>query len=72
LEQRIVKLREQEELDSIRPVLNGDEIMEILHLKPSKQVGEAYKFLLDRRMELGVETKDEAKKALLEWRKLNE
>ncbi len=67
LEQRIAVLREQEELDSIRPDLDGEQIMEILALKPSKEVGLAYDFLLEIRLEEGSLGYEEAKKRLLEW-----
>jgi poly(A) polymerase len=67
LEQRIAILREQEQLDSIRPDLDGAQIMDILKLKPSKEVGLAYDFLLEIRLEEGSIGHDEAKKRLLEW-----
>ena len=67
LEARIEKLLEQEELNSIRPDLDGAEIMEILQLKQSPQVGKAYKFLLELRLDEGPKTKAEAKAALLDW-----
>ena len=51
LEDRIAELREQEELDSIRPDLDGGQIMALLNLEPSREVGEAYKYLLQLRME---------------------
>ena len=49
----IAELSEQEELQAIRPDLNGEQIMEILGVGPSKTVGEAYRFLLELRMEHG-------------------
>lgn len=67
LEQRIRELREKEALDSIRPELDGQEIMKILGIGPSKTVGEAYKYLLAVRMEEGELGKDEARRRLLEW-----
>jgi poly(A) polymerase len=67
LEQRIAILREQEQLDSIRPDLDGAQIMDILKLKPSREVGLAYDFLLEIRLEEGSIGHDEAKKRLLEW-----
>lgn len=67
LESRIVQLREQEELDSIRPELNGDQIMGLLGLSPGREVGEAYKFLLALRMDEGVLGEEEATKRLLAW-----
>jgi poly(A) polymerase len=67
LEQRIVKIMEEEELNALRPDLTGEEIMEILELKPSREVGEAYKFLMELRLEEGPLGPEEAKKRLLVW-----
>ena len=67
LEQRIAILREQEQLDSMRPDLDGQQIMEILDLKPSREVGLAYDFMLEIRLEEGSLSYEEAKKRLLEW-----
>ena len=67
LEQRIAELREQEELDAIRPDLDGNQIMEILGLPPGREVGEAYRFLLDLRLEEGPLGPDEAERRLRTW-----
>lgn len=67
LERRIAELREQEELDSIRPDLDGNQIMEILGIGPSKEVGLAYNFLMELRLDEGELGFDEAKKRLLSW-----
>lgn len=67
LEERIAKLREQEELDAIRPELNGEEIMSLLDLKPGKEVGVAYKYLLDLRLDNGPIGKQESARKLLLW-----
>lgn len=67
LEKRIAILQEQEELEAMRPELDGQQIMEILNLKPSKEVGLAYEFLLEIRLEEGLIGPDEAKKRLLQW-----
>ena len=67
LEARIEVLREQEELDRIRPDLNGDEIMRILGLKPGILVGKAWQFLLDLRMEHGELGTERATAELLAW-----
>jgi poly(A) polymerase len=53
LEDRIAKLREQEELDAIRPDLDGKDIMAILQIPPGPLVGRAYRYLLELRMEQG-------------------
>jgi poly(A) polymerase len=67
LESRIKALAEQEELDAIRPDLSGEEIMEILGIKPGREVGEARNFLLELRLEEGPLGADEAKSRLLQW-----
>jgi poly(A) polymerase len=64
---RIDELQKTEELSKIRPALNGDEIMEILDLEPSKEVGAAYKFLMNLRFERGEISKAEARSALEQW-----
>jgi poly(A) polymerase len=67
LEHRIGQIMEQEELNALRPDLSGEDIMRILDLKPSKQVGEAYAFLMELRLEEGVLGAAEAEKRLLAW-----
>ncbi|WP_351230195.1 CCA tRNA nucleotidyltransferase [Streptomyces sp. NPDC002133] len=67
LEDRIAQLKEQEELDSIRPDLDGNEIMEILGIGPGPVVGEAYKALLELRLENGPMEHEAAVAALKEW-----
>ena len=67
LEQRIKELMQQEELNKIRPDLTGEQIMQILNIKPSPIVGKAYDFLLELRLENGPIGEDKAKEALLTW-----
>ena len=67
LEERIAVLMEQEELDKIRPDLSGEQIMEILKIKPSPMVGKAYDFLLELRLEHGPLGEEKAKELLLNW-----
>jgi len=67
LEGRIAALREQEELDSIRPDLDGNAIMGLLGLKPGPLVGKAYKHLLAVRMEKGPLTPEQAEAELRAW-----
>ncbi|MEY4648159.1 MAG: hypothetical protein RL009_575 [Actinomycetota bacterium] len=67
LEQRIAALREQEEMDAIRPDLSGEDIMRILGLKPGREVGEARAFLLELRLDEGAIGPDEAERRLLAW-----
>ena len=67
LEERIELLMQQEELNKIRPDLSGEQIMEILEIKPSPTVGKAYDFLLELRLEHGPLGEEKAKQALLTW-----
>jgi poly(A) polymerase len=67
LEERIAKLKEQEELDAIRPDLDGNEIMEILGVGPGPVVGQAYRHLLELRLEHGPMEWDAAVAALKQW-----
>ncbi|MFJ2743065.1 CCA tRNA nucleotidyltransferase [Streptomyces sp. NPDC087440] len=67
LEERIAQLQEQEELDSIRPDLDGNQIMEILGISPGPAIGQAYKFLLELRLENGPMAHEDAVAALKEW-----
>ena len=67
LEKRIEDLMAQEELNKIRPDLTGDEIMQILEIKPSPIVGKAYEFLLELRLEHGPQGEEKAKEELLKW-----
>jgi poly(A) polymerase len=67
LEDRIAELRKQEELDAIRPDLDGNAIMEILGLPPGPAVGRAYKHLLALRMEQGPLSRADAEAALRAW-----
>jgi poly(A) polymerase len=67
LEERIERLSEEEELASIRPDLDGNQIMEILGVGPGPQVGQAYRHLLELRLDHGPMTEEQARVALLEW-----
>ena len=67
LEERIARLSEAEELASIRPDLDGNQIMEILGIGPGREVGEAYRFLLELRLDNGPMSEDAATEALLDW-----
>lgn len=67
LEQRIARLQEQEDLDRVRPDLDGNAIMELLGLKPGPEVGKAWKYLKELRLDRGPLTREEAEAALLEW-----
>lgn len=67
LEQRIARLREQEEIDAIRPDLDGTQIMSILGIAPGRQVGAAYRHLLELRMEHGPLGAERAEAELRAW-----
>ena len=67
LEKRIEVLMEQEELSKIRPDLDGAQVMQLLNLKPSREVGEAMDFLMELRLEQGPIGVDAATQALLKW-----
>ena len=67
LEQRIAELAKHEELDAIRPDLDGNEIMALLGLQPGPVVGRAYKHLLALRMEQGPLGHERAVEELRRW-----
>ena len=69
LEQRIGLLAEQENLAKVRPDLDGNEIMRLLGLPPGPQVGQAWRFLKELRLDRGPMDRDEAEAALFEWAK---
>lgn len=67
LEARIDHLAEQEEIGRIRPDLDGNAIMQLLDLPPGREVGEAYKHLLELRMEHGPLGQERAEAELRAW-----
>ena len=67
LEERIARLAEQEELAAIRPDIDGNEIMQILGIGPGRDVGRAYQFLLENRLDNGPMSKESATQVLLSW-----
>jgi poly(A) polymerase len=67
LEARIARLEEQEQLDALRPDLDGNQIMEILGIPPGREVGEAYKFLMNLRLDRGPLDEAQAREELLTW-----
>lgn len=67
LEQRIESLMAAEELNKIRPDLDGAAVMKLLNLKPSATVGKALDFLLELRLERGPLSEEEATKELFAW-----
>ncbi len=71
LESRIAVLQEEEELNKIRPDLDGNQIMEILGVKPSPLIGKAYAHLLELRLDRGPLGEDAARQELLTWWEAN-
>lgn len=67
LENRIKELSEAEEMAAVRPDLNGEEIMAILSIPAGRDVGEAYNYLLNVRLDEGPIGADLARERLLAW-----
>lgn len=60
LQHRVLELRKQEDLDNVRPEVDGNEIMSILGIKPGRVVGKIYKHMLDYRLDNGSVGEDAA------------
>ena len=67
LEERIARLAEEENLEAMRPPLDGRQVMEHLGIEPGPRVGEALAYLMDVRLERGPIGEDEARRLLDEW-----
>jgi poly(A) polymerase len=67
LEERIERLSEEESLAAMRPALDGEQIMALLGLRPGPEVGAAYRYLLELRIDEGVLSEEEASERLLAW-----
>jgi poly(A) polymerase len=67
LETRIAEIAEAEGIAAVRPDLDGEQIMSILDLKPGREVGEAYRFLLDLRLDEGPLGAEQAEARLRRW-----
>jgi poly(A) polymerase len=67
LEERIADLTAREDLARVRPDLDGNEIMELLGIPAGPQVGEAWRYLKELRLERGPLSRDEAEAELLAW-----
>ena len=67
LEDRIAALAQQEELNSIRPDLDGNDIMAILNIPSGPMIGKAYNYLLNVRLDEGPLTRDQAIERLTNW-----
>ena len=67
LEERIARIAEEEGVAALRPDLDGEAIMRVLDLKPGREVGEAYRFLLELRIEEGPLGAEVAEERLRGW-----
>ncbi len=67
LEARIAELAAAEDLQRVRPDLDGNEIMKLLDIPPGPQVGEAWRYLKELRLERGPLSHEEATAELLAW-----
>jgi poly(A) polymerase len=67
LEERIAELDAAEELASIRPDLDGQQVMDRLDIEPGPVVGQALDMLLEARLEEGPLGEDEAFRRLDAW-----
>jgi poly(A) polymerase len=67
LEDRISTLAQQEELNSIRPDLDGNDIMTILNVPSGPMIGKAYNYLLNVRLDEGPLTREQAIERLNTW-----
>lgn len=66
-EQKIAELRAREEIDALRPDLDGNEVMQLLGLSPGKHVGQALEFLMQIRLDEGSIGKEQATERLRAW-----
>jgi poly(A) polymerase len=67
LEERIARLAEEENLEAMRPPLDGRQIMAHLGIPPGPTVGEARAYLMELRLERGPIDEEEAYRLLDEW-----
>ncbi|OBJ55128.1 CCA tRNA nucleotidyltransferase [Mycobacterium sp. 1423905.2] len=67
LEKRIAELAAQEDLNRVRPDLDGNQIMELLGIPAGPQVGEAWRFLKELRLDRGPLSNEDATAELLKW-----
>jgi poly(A) polymerase len=67
LEERIARLLAQEELKAVRPDLDGNEIMKLLGLAPGRDVGRAWAYLKELRLDRGPLTREQAEAELIAW-----
>ncbi|HVV09094.1 CCA tRNA nucleotidyltransferase [Amycolatopsis sp.] len=71
LEERIARIAAEEDLARVRPDLDGNEIMKLLGLPPGPQVGQAWRFLKELRLDRGPLSHDDAVAELRRWAREN-
>ena len=54
-------------MNAVRPDLDGEQIMSLLGIRPGREVGEAYRFLLELRLDEGPLGEEAATERLLAW-----
>ncbi|MEP6476364.1 MAG: CCA tRNA nucleotidyltransferase [Actinomycetota bacterium] len=67
LEERIARLAEEENLDAMRPPLDGTQVMQRLGVEPGPLIGEALTYLMELRLERGPIEEAEALELLDAW-----
>ena len=67
LESRIAELAEKEQLAALRPELDGVTVMQLLDMKPGRDVGRALDFLMEIRLEEGLLGEEEITRRLRDW-----
>ena len=67
LEQRIAELKEKEDLERLRPPVNGHRIMAYLGMSPGPKVGEIMQVLLEKRIDEGPYSEHEALTIARKW-----
>lgn len=67
LEVRIAELAVREELDSLRPPINGHQVMQFLDIPPGPLIGEVMEMLYERRIEEGPYSEEEAYELVKKW-----
>jgi poly(A) polymerase len=67
LEERITELRGKEHLESLRPPIDGNNVMAFLGIPPGPAVGEVMDLLTEHRIEHGPYEPDEAFRLVRDW-----
>ena len=67
LRSALADLAARDDLDDLRPALDGQQVMEILGLSPGRDVGAALEFLQQVRFDVGVVDRDTAVRLVSDW-----